>query len=348
MNHLFERFDAILKCRGDVIQYADTLSEPLHDAENNAAKKVITTLGYDLGIVCPSLVRHIVIGNHKKGRIIKTIPEGKSYQIISYDAENQPIAFRNADQFGIKDAYFFFNYQGYMWAVEMNQNGCTPYTTLYRMEYDKQGRILSFYSIDSTSLIGEEYHYQDGKPIECFFYYYVPNRVNTSKDVPAGYEESPMTLYHYLIHKDTIDGYIKSGETFRFEKTYRRTKSIRKVSPEKQFTEQLDTLLENADLSAANGIYFELHEGNALEYEVYVDLTSSFDENDENWACYTDKSLGLITMTKQRDMEWDEIQDATVAMVQTYLKQGKHRNRLLTCAGIGVGFPDGDIVICKS
>ncbi len=78
MENLFAQWDKILACREEVLHYADGLCNALHDAERNAAQQVITTQGYDLGITCPSLVRHIVISGREKGKIVKDIPQGKT------------------------------------------------------------------------------------------------------------------------------------------------------------------------------------------------------------------------------------------------------------------------------
>ncbi len=317
----------------------------LHDAEQRATKKVITTQGYDLGIICPSLVRHIVIGGHKKGRIVKTIPEGKSYQIISYDADGKPIAFRSGNKFGIQNAYFFFQYGEFIWAADMNEKGSMPYSRLHRIRYDAQGRILSFYTIEKTFLFGEEYAYAESKPIECLYYNYVPNRFHTSKDVPAGYEGSPMRLYRYLIYEDKIDGYEKTGEQFVFTKTFKRKKTKSTVSPEVQFVRQLDRFLRNAEMSENSGVYFELHEGNDDMYRIYVDITPKFDAENDDWACNAETVLGEINITKHSDMEWEEIQDTAENLIRSYLVKGSFKDKLLSCAGIGTGFAEGDLIL---
>lgn len=54
MPNLFEQFDELIEYRNQVLQYANSLCRQLHEAEARAAKKIITTLGYDLGIACPS------------------------------------------------------------------------------------------------------------------------------------------------------------------------------------------------------------------------------------------------------------------------------------------------------
>ena len=347
MDNLFERFDDIIRCKDEVIRYADGLCGQLHEAEDHAARKVITTLGYDLGIACPSPLRHIVVGGNKKGKVIGNIPEKDNYQIISYDKDGAPIAFRSGNKFGIKDAYFFFSYNGYTWAVEMNENGCTSYTKLYRMEYDKAGRLLSFYIIENYFLDGEEYTYPEGKPAECLHYYYVPNRSHTAKDVPAGYEGSPMTLYLYLIFEDTIDGYIKAGEEFRFMKTFRRKRSKQKISAEQQFAEQLDKLMLITENTDKKDIYFELHEGSDAEYNIYVCISPNFDPKDENWIYKAETELGEIIMQKQSDMEWEEIQNIVVGLLRDYLKTGKQKDKLRSFAGAAVGFPDGDLIPVK-
>ena len=348
MENRFTKFDEILAVRDEVLDYADGLNPELQRAEQCAAKQVITTQGYDLGIVCPSLVRHIVIGGHKKGKIIKTIPEGKSYQIISYDADGNPIAYRYGNQFGLRDAHFFFPYKGFIWAAQMGKNGRLPYDgPLHRMQYDAQGRILSYYTIERSYLCGEEYTYPEDGSIECLFYRYLPNKCGTSKDVSAGYEGSPMEIYRYLIDEDTISGYVKTGEEFVLTRTYQRKAARRTVSPCVQFTRQLDKLLQQASLPEHCGVYFELYEGNDDTYQTYLTLTAGFDAEDEEWACDVETEVGVIDMPKHTDMEWQKIQDTAVRLIGSYLRKGKYKDKLLACAGIGAGFGEGDLVIVQ-
>ncbi len=347
MPNLFEQFDELIEYRNQVLQYANSLCRQLHEAEARAAKKIITTLGYDLGIACPSLIQHVVIKGHKKGRIIKKIPEKDNYRIISYDEEGKPIAFRSGNQFGVQNAYFFFSYEDCLWAAEMNENGCTSYTKLYRMKYNEKGQISSFYILENYFLEGEEYTYSESEnePIICMHYFYVPNKVHTSKHVPAGYAESPTTLYRYVIHENTIDSYVKSGEEFHFMKTFRRTKAKWNIPTEKQFALQLDEILHKAESLQQKGIYFELHEGNDQEYIISVNMTPNFDAQNEDWACETETELGEINLPEHVNLTWQEIQNTAVQFVQNYLKNGTHRNKLFTCAGIGVGFPEGDLML---
>lgn len=345
MENLFTRWDEILACRDAVLHYADGLCTALHAAEWDAARQVITTQGYDLGILCPSLVRHIVIGGHKKGKIIQAIPQGKNYQIISYNAENEPIAFRSGNRFGLQNAYFFFPYQGSLWAADMNEKGTLPYSRLYRMQYDAQGRIRSFYIIEKTFLSGEEYTYTDGAPPECLCYDYVPHKCHTAKNVPAGYAASPMKLSRYVIHADTIDAYERAGEQFVFVKTFQRRKTKSTIPPEMQFRRQLDTLLQDAALPEQGGVYFALHEGNGAAYQIDVALTPAFDAEDAEWACTVETVLGEIMLSKRQEMEWNAIQDEAAALLRSYLKKGKYRDKLLSCAGIGAGFAEGDLLL---
>lgn len=345
MENLFAQWDDILACQETVLHYADGLCAALHDAERNAVQQVITTQGYDLGIACPSLVRHIVIGGHKKGKIVKDIPQGKNYQIISYDAEDKPIAFRSVNSFGVQNAYFFFPFQGFIWAADMNANGTLPYSRLYRMQYDAQGRILSFYIIERTFLSGEEYTYTEGKPTECLCYDYVPHKCKTAKNIPAGYAGSPIRLSRYVIHADTIDGYEKMGEKFVFVKTFRMRNAKSTTPPEMQFIRQLDSLLQNAALPKHCGVYFELHEGNEAMYRIDVSLTPTFDAEDEEWACTVETVLGELMITKLPDMEWKDIQDTAAKLIRFYLKEGQYRTKLLSCGGIGTGFGDGDLIL---
>lgn len=249
------------------------------------------------------------------------------------------------NSFGVQNAYFFFPLQGFLWAADMNAKGTLPYSRLYRMKYDENGRILSFYIIERTFLSGEEYTYTAGKPAECLCYDYVPNKCNTAKNVPAGYAGSPMRLSRCVIHADTIDRYEKSGEQFVFVKKFQRRNTKNSAPPEIQFIRQLDSLLQNTALPNHCGVYFELREGNEAMYRIDVSLTPTFDAEDDEWACTVEAVLGELVITKRPDMEWKDIQDTAAKLICSYLKKGKYRDKLLACGGIGTGFGEGDLIL---
>lgn len=350
MENLFERFDAVLDSQTEVFEYANGICESLHQAEANAAKKVITTLGYDLGIACPSLVRHIVIGGNKRGRILKEIPEGKSYNIISYDETGNPISVRYGNEHGLfSHAYFFFSYNGYVWAVEMDENGYYEYAGhRYRIGYYKEGKIESFYSFEGNSLIGEEYSYTDDEfPITCQFYFYTPTRIGSSKAIPSGYENSPMSESRFLIFQDKIEAYKKAGEEFTYEREYKRTKTKSAKSSYQQFGQQIDRILEWAESLKHHGVYFQLSEGNENEYRIYINLTSDFDSEDDSWACEVESTIGEIVIETGKETQWKTILRVSTENVKKYLNTGTYRDKLKQCKGIGVGFPDGDLAICR-
>ena len=81
-------------------------------------------------------------------------------------------------------------------------------------------------------------------------------------------------------------------------------------------------------------------------------MTPNFDAQNENWACETETELGEINLPEHANLTWQEIQNTAVQFTKdeiiertNYLKNGTHRNKLFTCAGIGVGFPEGDLML---
>lgn len=358
-NNLFERFDKILESYDSTVKYAEEHFEELRDSEQNAAKKVMTTLGYDLGIACPSLIIHKIVRGNKKGRIIKEIPKGKecNYNIISYDKEAKPVAIRPYNKWGAQDATYFFQYEGYIWAVCLYDNsGKGTCSDLYRMLYEN-GRIQSFYIMGKSHLWGEEYEYpqDEAEPIRCKRYYYVPNRVETSKDIPAGHEHSPMTEWLYEISRDgkTIAEYVKQGEGYDFYREYVTGKLKKSATPKpapdtfERFCEWLDGELKKELPDTSCGVYFSLTEGNEDGFDITMCFTEHFDKEDEEWACDVTAEFGTFTAATNGECHWENILAWSCKYLKKYLQKGTQAEKLKSFAGIGAGFDEGDVEIIK-
>ena len=138
----------------------NNIAEIYDNAMNNSVKKVITTLGYELGIACPDIINHRVIRGNKKGRIIKAPPKNKDYSEAGYDEKNDPLYFRcisaefGGDHFNF---YLFFGFDGFSWAARMETIPGT--LDIIRYKSDEKGRILEYTHTDGA-------HYDDGGKIK--------------------------------------------------------------------------------------------------------------------------------------------------------------------------------------
>ncbi|MCI8509637.1 MAG: hypothetical protein K2J90_00410 [Lachnospiraceae bacterium] len=227
-NNLFEWFDRIIESSSQAVEYAEKHFEQLHDREKKAVKNVITSLGYGLGIACPSLIVHRVVGGNKKGVVIKEAPKGKEYNVISYDKKENPIAVRSYDKFGTQDAYYFYKLGEYIWAVKLDDHtGKAALCDIYRILFQNR-KIKSYYEICLTpyvdSLWGEEYEYPEDESISvrCRQYSYTKEKVQILKDIPVGLECSPLSEYLYEISGDgkKIAEYEKVGNNYEFCREY--------------------------------------------------------------------------------------------------------------------------------
>ena len=73
--------------------------------------------------------------------------------------------------------------------------------------------------------------------------------------------------------------------------------------------------------------------------------TSTFDENNSDWACnevYTTRDNPYVLTKKS---EWKAIENLFTTFLLNYLERGKYAHILKECRGIGIGFVDGDLSI---
>ena len=196
---IFKEFDDDLDVR-NAIQYAEDHFQDFLQARDNPHELVYTTYAHSLGIASPSLVNYRVIGGHTRGRILKKpVKEGDRYNMIVYGEDRRPVSVTHVNEFGRRETYFFFDLDGYSWAMELREsdnplyNGKHPYGEVFKWRYDSRGRIEHLAEISNGhSSITEKYEYLDDGSCVCHMYYYVPGRSGSSKDIPAGFKGSPM------------------------------------------------------------------------------------------------------------------------------------------------------------
>ena len=154
-SELFQWLDAEILSGVSAINYAqEHIEEIISSAYEKCIRKVYTSNGYDLGIVCPSLVNHRVIGGHKRGRVLKSIPENANYCEIGFDAEDAPLYFKMINTFGTETTYYFFHFDGFIWAMNMSLPARVWHDKIKKFRYDALGRI-AYYAEMTSPYSGE-------------------------------------------------------------------------------------------------------------------------------------------------------------------------------------------------
>ncbi len=356
-NNLFIEFDNEIENGKNIIKYAEEHIDEFVTRREKCARTVYTTLGYELGIACPSLINHRVIGGHKRGRIIKEKNEKEGYCEIGYDENNMPVHFTYINSFGTEDAYFFFEYGGYHWAVNLygrkdsSYYGQYAHGDVYKYCYDEKGRILYYAKISGASITSNKYEYSDdeNESIICHFYHYVPRLKDSDKSVPAGYEHSPMKEYLYKLSSDrkVIQEYYKSKEEYIFDRKI-CSKGGKSAKPKiatdsfEHLTKWLDDVLLK-DIPTNGGIYFEIFGATEDGFGLSFCVTKDFIPDDDDWGCDVIYSSDVFMISTNGEMEWEVVLKNAVRLLKKYLREGGNRSVLKKYKGIGTGFSDSDI-----
>lgn len=117
-----------------------------------------------------------------------------------------------------------------------------------------------------------------------------------------------------------------------------------KTNEESSFYNWLENALKKLP-SDVEAISFNLYEDNGDKWSVELVGTSTFDENNSDWACnevYTTRENPYV-LTKKSD--WKAIENLFTTFLLNYLEQGKYAHILKEYRGIGIGFVDGDLSI---
>ena len=360
--NLFTEFDNEIESIHAAIKYAEEHFDEFVAKKKNSAKTVYTTLGCELGIACPDLINHRVIGGHKRGRIIKEKNEADGYCEIGYDENDNPIHFTHINSFGRENAYFFFEYSGYHWTLNLwvddpfvdkkcEYYGKYAHGDVTKYCYDGQGRISYYAEISRASISANKYEYPENitDPIICRHYYYVPNLSKSSKDIPAGYEHSPMRENLYEISPDmkVIREYYKSEEEFVFNREIcsRGKKSAKPKIAEDSFerlAEWLDKELAK-DIPTDGGVYFDIFGETEDGFGLSLCITEDFTPDDDDWGCYVVYSSDMLMISTNGEMEWEDVLKNVVRLLKKYLREGNSRSLLKKYKGVGTAYSDSDI-----
>ncbi|MBQ3162029.1 MAG: hypothetical protein IJC04_07880 [Oscillospiraceae bacterium] len=356
-DNLFVEFDNEIKSREKAIKYAEEHAYELIAARENCGKVVYSTYGYSLGVACPDLINHRVIGGHKRGRVIKSIEGVDDYSIIGYDSKGKLVHYTNVNSFGTEEAYFVFELENYIWAVTLFTDkskdyfGKFAYLNVIKFRFDERGRILLYASIGKGSLDMNRYEYPDNEnePIICRKYHYVPGLYQSSKDIPAGYEHSPMSIDLYEISPDmkVIRDYYKSGEEFVFRREI-CSKGKKSAKPKiaedsyERLAEWLDKELEK-DIPTDGGVYFDIFSETEDGFGLSLCITEDFTPDDDDWGCYVKYSSDMHMVSTNGEMEWEDVLKNVVRLLKKYLRSGEKRALLKKYKGVGTAYSDSDI-----
>ncbi len=117
-----------------------------------------------------------------------------------------------------------------------------------------------------------------------------------------------------------------------------------KIREESSFYNWLEDALKKLP-GNVEAIHFNLYEDSDNKWSVELVGTSTFDENNSDWACnevYTTRDNPYVLTKKS---EWKAIENLFTTFLLNYLERGKYAHILKECRGIGIGFVDGDLSI---
>lgn len=113
----------------------------------------------------------------------------------------------------------------------------------------------------------------------------------------------------------------------------------------KKFKEWLDNILKTKLPAGVIAINFNLYEDGDNKWSIELIGASSFDENNEDWACdeiFTTRDNPFVLV---EESDWKTIEIIYTNLINEYLENGKYSNMLKQYTAIGIGFVDGDISI---
>lgn len=113
----------------------------------------------------------------------------------------------------------------------------------------------------------------------------------------------------------------------------------------KKFKKWLDNILKTKLPDGVIAINFNLYEDIDNKWSIELIGASSFDENNEDWACdeiFTTRDNPFVLV---EESDWKTIEIIYTNLINEYLENGKYSNMLKQYTAIGIGFVDGDISI---
>ena len=107
----------------------------------------------------------------------------------------------------------------------------------------------------------------------------------------------------------------------------------------------MDYLLKDELNSEIKAVNFNLYEDANNKWSIELVGTSSFDKNNDDWACdevFTTRDNPFVI---ENESDWKSMEKVFIDLVNSYLNNGKYAYKLKQYQAIGVGFVDGDLHI---
>lgn len=120
---------------------------------------------------------------------------------------------------------------------------------------------------------------------------------------------------------------------------------LKKRKDNEGFFEWLDYLLKDELNSEIKAVNFNLYEDANNKWSIELVGTSSFDKNNDDWACdevFTTRDNPFVI---ENESDWKSMEKVFIDLVNSYLNNGKYAYKLKQYQAIGVGFVDGDLHI---
>ncbi|MDE5985351.1 MAG: hypothetical protein K2H13_08875 [Eubacterium sp.] len=120
---------------------------------------------------------------------------------------------------------------------------------------------------------------------------------------------------------------------------------LKKATKDSAFDIWLNNIFAEPLSADIKAICFNLYDDGDNKWSIEFVGTSSFDENNTDWACnevFTTRDNPFVLI---REYSWKDAENLFTEMVSEYLKGGKYANKLKAYTAIGIGFVDGDLNI---
>lgn len=177
---------SLLSEQSIVFEYAQNHFEQLRADAEKAEKIKYGSKCDGIGQISPSMIEFRRVKNMKKGRFLKEIPENPHYTVYAFGNDNSPKRLRKMNQYGCDMNVYFFELNGYQYAVPFFRDTDKGYPTNIFKYLCKDGRVMEYYQIERSHVIGERYDYDhfDEGYIDCYwFYYYDSSFSNISSEL---------------------------------------------------------------------------------------------------------------------------------------------------------------------
>ena len=112
----------------------------------------------------------------------------------------------------------------------------------------------------------------------------------------------------------------------------------------------LNNVLGQKIPSEVKAFCFNLYEDGNEDWSMELVGTGTFDLDDEDWACdeITDFGTREEPLSWNEEADWNEVLSDVASVLKQYLENGLYADVLKSCAGVAVGFTDGNLEILYS